>query len=277
MADDADTMNQQYGTTDISGRILAHLRQAGADVEALTREDLAAFDEFHGGGLESTRVLARLANLQPRMRVLDLGSGVGGPARTLAAEFGCQLTGIELTYEFYRAAEMLTAKVGLSHLVQFRHGNAVAMPFDDAAFDVAWSQNSLMNIADKVSFLRQVHRVLRAGGRFAFQTMLAGEVPSIHFPVFWADTPALNFLVTPEKLRMLLRQTGFHEVVWDDMTARVIAMARQRRGVVAHEGSAVLGIGVIVPAQVSEKAANALRNYEEGRTVVVQAVYAKVD
>jgi SAM-dependent methyltransferase len=276
MADDAEAMNQQYGPTDISARILAHLRQAGVDVEALRRQDLAAFDEFHGGGQESTRALARLAELEPRMRVLDLGCGIGGPARTLAAEFGCRLTGIELTYEFCRAAEMLTAKVGLSHLVQFRHGDAVAMPFDDAAFDVVWSQNSLMNIADKVSLLRQIHRVLRAGGRFAFQTMLAGEVPDLHFPVFWADTAALNFLVTPEELRRLLRQTGFREVVWEDMTARTIAVARQRRKVVAHEGTPALGIGVIVPAQVPEKTANALRNYEEGRTVAVQAVYAKV-
>jgi SAM-dependent methyltransferase len=275
MTDDTDAMNQQYGATDISARILTHLRQAGVGVEALTREDLAAFDEFHGGGRESTRALARLAMLEPRMRVLDLGCGIGGPARTLAAEFGCRLTGIELTYEFYRAAEMLTAKIGLSHLVKFQHGDAVVMPFDDAAFDVVWSQNSLMNIADKASLLRQIHRVLRAGGRFAFQTTLAGEVPGLHFPVFWADTAALNFLVTPEELRRLLCRTGFHEVAWEDMTARTIAVAQQRRKGVAHEGPPALGIGVIVPAQVPEKAANALRNYEEGRTVAVQAVYAK--
>ena len=276
MIDEADAMNQQYGVTDISARILAHLRQVGVNVEALTREDLAAFDEFHGGGQESTRALARLAKLEPLMRVLDLGCGIGGPARTLAAEFGCQLTGIELTYEFYRAAEMLTAKVGLSHLVQFRHGHAAAMRFDDAAFDVVWSQNSLMNIADKLNLLRRIHRVLRADGRFAFQAMLAGEVPNLHFPVFWADTAALNFLVTPEQLRLLLHQTGFHEVVWEDMTARTIALARQRRKPVAHEGTPTLGIGVIVPGQVAEKTANALRNYEEGRMVAVQAVYAKV-
>ena len=213
-------MDQQYGPTDISARILTHLRLAGVDVQALTREDLVSFDEFHGGGQESTRTLARLAKLEPRMRVLDLGCGIGGPARTLAAEFGCRLTGIELTYEFYRAAEMLTAKLGLSHLVQFRHGGAAAMPFDDAAFDVVWSQNSLMNIADKGSPLRQIHRVLRVGGRFAFQTMLAGEVPGLHF--------------------------------------------------------GVLGIGVVVLAQALEKTANVRRNYEEGRMVAVQAVYAKV-
>jgi SAM-dependent methyltransferase len=275
MLEHRDSINRHYGAFDISARILAHLRGAGKNMDALTREDFAAFDEFHGGGREATRTLARLTGLQPGMRVLDVGSGVGGPARTLAAEFGCRVTGLELTQEFCRAAELLTAKVGLTHLVQFRQGDALAVPFDDAAFDVVWSQNSMMNIADKARLLQQVHRVLRSGGCFAFQTMLAGAVPDIHFPVFWADTPALNCLVTPDALRTRLREAGFQEVVWEDTTVRAIAMAHQRRAIEAGQGGPGLGIGVIVPTHVAEKTANALRNYEEGRMVAVQAVYTK--
>ena len=148
MADYSDSIDRHYAPEDISARIVEKLRSAGKDLDALTRDDVAPFDEFHGGGRESTRELGKFAGLERGMEVLDVGSGVGGPARTLTAEFGCRVTGIDLTEEFCRAAEMLTELVGMAGQVQFRQGDAVHMPFDEASFDVVWSQNSLMNIED---------------------------------------------------------------------------------------------------------------------------------
>ena len=110
--------------------------------------------------------------------MLDIGSGIGGPARTLAAEFGCRVTGLDVTEAFCRAATMLTGWLRLQDRVTFRHGNALDMPFGDAAFDVAWSQNSMMNIEDKATLFREVHRVLRPGGLFVFDVVLAGPTPA---------------------------------------------------------------------------------------------------
>jgi SAM-dependent methyltransferase len=270
----AEAVNKHYGPTDICARIIERLQQAGRDIGNLSREDLAPFDEFHGGGRESTRELAQFARLRPGLDVLDVGSGIGGPARTLAAEFGCQVIGMDLTEEFCRAAEMLTDMVGLGGKVRFRCANALEMPFADASFDVVWSQNTLMNIEDKAPLFREIRRVLRPGGMFAFETVLAGTVPGIHFPVFWADSSALSFLVTPAALKGLLSSAGMGETGWDDTTARSIVNQKKRKAAMQRDGPPVLGLGVIVPKDVLAKMDNVLRNNEEARTVTVQAVYA---
>jgi ubiquinone/menaquinone biosynthesis C-methylase UbiE len=120
MSDYAHVINQHYGQAELGAKILTALRAAGKDLEALTRDDLASFDEQHDGGREGTLELARLAGLRTGMHVLDIGSGLGGPARTLAAEFGCQVTGLDLTEASCQVAEMLTTRVGLSERVTFR-------------------------------------------------------------------------------------------------------------------------------------------------------------
>lgn len=266
-------VNEHYGLIDISARILEGLLSAGKDIHNLTRDDLASFDEFHAGGRESTRELARLAALSPGTKVLDVGSGIGGPARTLAAEFGCSVRGVDLTDEYCRAARMLTEKLGMSEQVGFQCGNALRMPFEDASFDIVWSQNTLMNVEDKLQLFREVARVLRPGGCFAFETILAGSVPDIHYPVFWADAPALNFLITPHEAKGLLTGIGFREQSWQDTTQRSLALQSKRKEVVEREGVPRLGLNVIVPVKFLSKMENVLRNNLESRTITVQAVY----
>lgn len=264
-----DAVSAHYGASDLSRRIVDALRAAGKGPETLTREDLTSFDEFHTGGRESTRALARRAGLAAGMVVLDVGSGVGGPARTLAAEFGVHVVGLDLTEEFCRAAEMLTMMVRLGDRVTFRHGDALAMPFDDHAFDVVWSQNTLMNIEDKARLFAEVHRVLRPGGVFALETVMAGSGDELHFPTFWAASPALNFLVTPDEARAMLRVAGFAVEAWDDVTDEAVARARVRRD---RPVAATLGRGVIVTDDVDRKIENSWRNSVEHRIAHVRAV-----
>jgi SAM-dependent methyltransferase len=268
-------INQHYGQDDLGANILAALARAGKDVNALTRDDLALFDELHTGGRDATRTLAQFAKLRDGMHVLDVGSGVGGPARTLAAEFGCRVTGVDLTEAFCRAAEMLTERVGLSHRVTFRPGNALDLPFDEASFDVVWTQNALMNIADKGRFCRQAYRVLRPGGRLVMAALMAGPVAGIHLPVFWASHAALNFLVPPEEFRQLVVTSGFAELAWEDVTQQAIAMSRRRRMVTQRAGVPELGVQLIVADDVPEKMANGVRNYEEGRVVAIRALFER--
>lgn len=126
MSDYARAINQHYGQAELCAKILTALRRSGKDLGALTRDDLASFDEQHDGGWEGTRELAHLAGLRAGMHVLDIGSGLGGPARTLAAEYGCQVTEIDLSEESCQAAAMLTTRVGLSDRVTFRQGDGPA-------------------------------------------------------------------------------------------------------------------------------------------------------
>src|SRR3712207_2695909 len=214
-------VGEHYGRGDLTAAIISALRAAGKDLDALDVEDLAPVDQFHVRGREATLDLARLAGIAAGLRVLDVGGGLGGPARTLASEFGCTVEVLDLTEEFCRAGEMLTALTGLSDLVSFRHGSALDMPYPDASFDVAWTQHSSMNIADKVRLYAQIQRILRPGGRLAMHEILAGPVSPIHLPVPWARDPALSHLRPPAQTRALLRETGFRELAWIDETAQI--------------------------------------------------------
>lgn len=272
-----ESINRHYGGIDISARILAALREAGKDVNTLTRDDLAAIDEFHSGGREATRRLAQLAGLSNGMHVLDVGSGVGGPARTLAAEFGCKVTGLDLTEEFCRAATMLTERLGLGDRVTFRYGNALNMPFDTGTFDVVWTQNTLMNIEDKRRLFKEVYRVLRPGGCFALQSIMAGPVPNLHFPAMWASDPSLSFLLPPEEFRRMLLESGFRELKWEDETGRFLQLRQASDATVPGRGPQQLNVGVFVLSDFTAKLANSRRNYEEGRTVAIQAVFQRAE
>ena len=280
MSDYAHAINQHYGQAELSAKILTALQEAGKDIAALTRDDLAAFDEHHGGGREATRELARLVGLREGMHVLDVGRGIGGPARTLAAEFGCRVIGLDLTEAFCRAAEMLTARVGLHDRVTFRQGNALAMPFAEATFDVVWTQDVLMNIAEKPRLFAEIYRVLRPGGHLAFQANLAGQVPGVSYPTFWADDARLSFLLPPEECRRLLVASGFQERAWSDTTAQAVARAHTRLASGSEEapsgdGPPALGLGVLVATDLDSILANMLRNFAEGRLAKVMAVFER--
>lgn len=270
-------LNAHYAPGDVSRRILAAVRAAGLDPQEISRDAAALFDEFHGGGRESTRALARAVGLASGERVLDVGCGVGGPARTLCAEFGCAVTGVDLTHEFILAAKLLSQRVGMAERVTFLHGSALALPVADASFDWVWSQNMLMNIPDKQRFAQEIRRVLKPGGRCAIETVVAGQ-GDILYPCFWAAEPALSFVATPAALRAAFGAAGLEEQSWTDTTALVLAHGQRRLAgmlpVPAGEAaSAALGIGVLVPDRVLDKTRNAVRNNEEGRTLAVQSVW----
>ena len=177
-----ETVETYWSREGIGQAILDALSAGGRDLDALTVDDLAPSDQFHGGGKPATVRLARRAALEPGQHVLDVGGGLGGPARTLAAEFGCRVTSVDLTETYVRAAAMLTRRLGLAGRVTHRTANALALPFDDGVFDVVWTQNSGMNIADKRRLYAGFHRVLRPGGRLAIQEPMAGPGDPPIFP-----------------------------------------------------------------------------------------------
>ena len=155
-----NAVETHYGRSDLGEAILAALKAAGKDLDHLTPDDLAPIDEFHGGQRPATIRLAELVGFTGTERVLDVGSGLGGPSRYLAWHYGCRVSGVDLTAEFVRIAEMLTRLTRLTDKADFRHGNALELPFEDMSFDVVWSQNAAMNIADRDRLYREMRRVL---------------------------------------------------------------------------------------------------------------------
>ena len=272
-ADYAGALNTHYARNDLADALLEGVRAAGKDPDALTPLDLAPVDQFHTGGRDATLELARMAELRPGMRVLDVGGGLGGPARTLASEFGCTVTVLDLTEEFCRVGEWLTAMTDLADRVTFRHGSALDMPFDDASFDVAWTQHSSMNIEDKERLYTEIRRVLRSGGRLALHEVMVGPVQPVHFPAPWASDSSISFLRPPEEIRSLLSGLGFREIAWVDMTDRALEFMRRLRAA-TQPGAAppALGLHLIMP-NAAERFANQTRNVEEDRVRIVEAVF----
>jgi ubiquinone/menaquinone biosynthesis C-methylase UbiE len=257
--------NSYWGREGLAQAMLAGLAADGKDLSALTVDDMASLDQFHNGGKASTVRLARLAKFEPGTRVLDVGGGVGGPSRTLVAEFGCIVTLVDPTETFVQASEVLTARLGLSDRLTHRIGSALELPFDNGSFDAIWTQNSGMNIADKERLYAEFHRVIRPGGRLAIQEPMAGPVQPIIFPIMWAQDESTSFLRTPEAMRTLIENSGFQVRVWNDITAEAITAGPAAP---AHSIQAlVMGDRLKTFGEPNR------RNQDEQRLVSVQAVF----
>jgi len=270
-----DPVSRHYGISGLLDIILEGLRAEGKDLENLAPTDLAPVDELHIRGREATVELAALAEVQPAMRVLDVGSGLGGSTRYLASEFGCRVTGIDLTPQYCEASEVLTKLVRMDGLAEFRCASALEMPFEDNTFDLAWTQHVQMNIEDKPRFYSEIARVLRPGGRFVFHDILAGPGGPPHFPVHWANEPELSFLVAPGELRKLLEASGFKTLAWKDTTETAtnwfLAALEKRR----ETGVPALGLHLLLGDTAPQKFQNVGRNLTEKRLTVFQGLLEK--
>jgi SAM-dependent methyltransferase len=277
MTSDIDErISDHYGWSGLMEAIEREIRSKGLDPEQVTVAALAPVDNYHWHRLAGTLALARAAGITAADRVLDVGGGIGGPARQLAERFGCHVTVVDLTAEYCAVGEQLTAWTGLTDQVSFVHANALEMPLPDASFNVVWTQHASMNIPDKAGLYREIARVLRPGGRFAFFDVLAGPNQPIHFPVPWAADPSFNFLLPPEDTRTMIAETGFREVSW--MTDEALEAELERPDPSADELPPQPGLD---PALLNGPdgpriGANVARNAEEGRILPVLGVFERL-
>jgi SAM-dependent methyltransferase len=217
--------------------------------------------------------------VKPGARVLDVGGGIGGAARLLASAHGARVTVVDLTEDFCRVGAALTARAGLSSRVDFRHANALELPFHDATFDLVWTQHSTMNIADKAALFRELARVTSSVGRIAMHEIVAGPEQPVHFPVPWARTADLSFLVPPDEFRALAAGAGLREAGWRDTSAESLEWFRARAAAMraAAEGGRrpPLGLHLILGDDFPAMFANQVRNLEERRVFVVMGTWSR--
>src|SRR6516162_7691875 len=269
MTDVLDGVRDHYRATGLTERLKTALTAFGADEQRLTPQQLAALDQFHTRGLAATVELAKLAGINADMSVLDVGSGVGGPARLLAETYGCRVTGVDLSEPFVDAARYLTMRTGQSGQVAFETGDALNLPFDDGRFDAAFLQHVAMNIADRARLYREIRRVLKGGGKFAtYDVVLRDGEP--HFPVPWARTPATSFLKTAGATREAIESAGFCALVWQDDTETAKAWGTQLR---ASGPPPSPNLGVVMGPDFAQLSANLGRNLMEGRLGILSAVF----
>lgn len=268
-------VQSHYSVPELGTSILETLIKAGRDPNQLTPEDLAPIDEFHIRGRMATLDLAKAARINDQMKVLDVGSGLGGPARTLASEYGCQVIGIDLTEEYCRVARMLSERLGLSDLLNFQHGDALNLPFQDATFDVVWTEHVAMNISNKEQLYSEMFRVLKPDGMLAIYDVLKGPTEPVHYPVPWARTTETSFLSTPEELRANLNDAGFEISDWVDTTEAgkdwFVALAER----IQKYGIPPLSFALMMGEDFSIMAQNQRRNLMENRIVLAQIICRK--
>ena len=269
MTDALDGVRDHYRATGLTERLKTALTALGLDEQRLTPEQLAALDQFHTRGLAATVELAKLAGITADRSVLDVGSGLGGPARILAATCGCQVTGVDLSEPFVDAARYLTERTGQSDRVSFETASALELPFDDGHFDVVLLQHVAMNIADRTRLYREIRRVLKSGGRFAvYDVVLNSGDP--HYPVPWARTPATSFLLTAAATREAIEPAGFRTLAWQDDTEAAKAWIAQLR---ASGPPPSPNLGLVMGPDFAQLAANLGRNVMEGRLGILTAVF----
>src|SRR5215469_10470832 len=244
----------------------------GPEDQQLAPQQLGAVDQFHTRGLAATAELATLVGITAGMSVLDIGSGVGGPARFLAAVYGCRVTGVDLSEPFVNAARYLTERTRQSGQVSFEIASALELPFDGGRFDVALLQHVAMNIYDRARLYREVRRVLKLGGRFAtFDVVLNQGEP--HYPVPWARTPATSFLLTAAATREAIETAGFRMLTWRDDTEAAKAWIAELR---ASGPRSSPNLNVVMGPDFPQLSANLGRNLMEGRLGILTATFDAV-
>jgi SAM-dependent methyltransferase len=268
-------VSEHYTRVDVSAAIATALKAIGKDAGPLSLDDLASIDEFHLRGRAATAELTGALGLGPGMRVLDVGSGVGGPARYIAATYDCDVVGIDLTEEFCRVAGRLAERVGLGDRVEYRPGNALAMPFADGAFDAAYTQHAAMNIEDKARLYAEVWRVLKPGARFGVYDVLQGEGGEVLYPVPWARDRTTSFPVRPAELRALLETAGFAVESWRDTTAESRLWMEEMKARAAEPNAPPSVLRLLFAEDAQTIVQNLARNLFEDRVAPTEVICVK--
>jgi sarcosine/dimethylglycine N-methyltransferase len=262
-----------HGGQDPLPVVVDALRSAGRSTDRVDIDDLAGIDEFHALGRPATMALAELAGVCPGARVVDVGAGLGGPARFLAARLGARVTAVEPVERFRSACAELTRRAGLDELVEVVDGTATDLPLADASMDVAWMQAVSISVPDKAAMARELRRVLRPGGKLAFFDSTAGPAGEPYFPLPWADGPAASFVETAEALEATFRAAGLEPVVWNEQQDALGEIGRQRFEPAVDP--ALVGLGLLMP-EFDVRMGNIGRSIAEGRLRLLQAVLRAV-
>jgi ubiquinone/menaquinone biosynthesis C-methylase UbiE len=260
-----------YSRGNLLQRLNAALADDGVDPSRPQIDTLAPYDQFHGRGLEATQEIADMLKVAPADHLLDVGSGIGGPARYIAHRFGCRVTGIDLTEEFCEAARHLTGLLGMESRVSFELGDALAMPFADAAFDGAYSMNVSMNIADKAGLYREIQRVLKPGAWLMLSELAKGPGAALDYPTPWAATASTSFLATPDETRAGLEAAGFEVIQMRETSEAVKAYGERSRAMVERGGKPPHRAVQLIHGEIAPTAMrNSSRGVTEGRIVPVE-------
>ena len=266
---------EHWGRGDVYALILSALEQASKSLNNLTVEDLATVDHFHARGFPATVELGDRLPIQSGQHILDIGCGLGGPARYLAQRFQCSVSGIDITQPFVETANKLTSLLGMEDRITIEQGDACQLPYADGVFDGAYTQHVTMNVADRARFFAEAYRVLKPGAFFALTEHGLGPAGNPHYPLPWSEDGRGAYLSPPSETCARLEAAGFTDIVVEDTGDKYLAAYKKAMELAAQGALPPLGVHILMGASAPQKTRNAARNIEEGRTHPVQVVCRK--
>jgi SAM-dependent methyltransferase len=269
------SISEHWGSGDVYAKIIKAMEAASISPDTVTVEQLAPLDHFHARGFPATVELGDALPIQSGQLIIDIGCGIGGPARYLARRFGCRVSGVDITQPFVEAANKLTALLKMERQVEIELGDGQRLPYGDAIFDGGYTQHVTMNIADRALFFREAFRVLKPGAFFAITEHGLGPEGSPHYPVPWSEDGSGSYLVLPVDTVTYLKEAGFVDVDVEHTGAKYLQGYQRAIELAALGALPPLGVHVLMGQTAPAKTRNAARNIEEGRTHPIQVICLK--
>jgi MPBQ/MSBQ methyltransferase len=270
-----ERVGRHYSPDRLRENIEAAFVQAGVDQHALTALDVRPIEHLHVGGHGATSSF--FENLAPHTgsHWLDIGSGIGGPARQAYVDHGCRIAMLDLSKAFCDVAQWLNHELGMADDISVHCASALDLPFDNATFDGAFSIHASMNIRDKAALYCEAARVLRPDAQFGIYDVMLGDGVGPDFPVPWAETQQTSFLTTPETVAEILSAAGFEITATHDMTEHGIAFFKERRQALADGKKPAMNPALVMGDNAREKVANISTALEIGAVRAMQFICRK--
>ena len=259
----SESVQSHYFVSELYNNILDKLKTIGVDLNNVKRTDLSSVDEFHVRGLEVSKELAQQIT-SSNLKVLDVGCGLGGPARMIADEKGCSVTGSDLSQEFINTAKALSKLVNLDSKTTFLKADALDLPFERNSFDIVWTQHVQMNILEKKKFYSEIFRVLKTGGKFLYYDIFKSSDNDINYPMPWASRQDLSHLINIAELEKILNSIGFNSFSKKNQTDAGLGSIKQMLSHIKEFGPPIMGLNVLMGKDTKQKILNAFNHFDQG-------------
>ncbi len=266
-------INKQYGSNDLLSSVKLALKKSGQEDCSLNLGDISGFDELHVGGYKSSQKLFQKLALTENSKLLDCGSGLGGPARTLASRFHVDVTGLDLTSDFCSTSSYLSKIVSMNDCTSFINGNVLDMPFKKGSFDAVLNQHFCMNIPDKKSLYREVYQVLKKKGRFIIHEIFSNDTKDVLYPVPWSRNREISHLISSDEFLKIMKEMSFKKVHYENISEYSLNWYKNLKS--SDKKPSPLNQFLIFGKDLKQMALNMQSNLKENRIDVIQAIFEK--